>query len=96
MLFSYSLLSHDQAIDDAGVLDLTVKSFQRLRRFETCWLVEEISVIFTSVAFLQEAEAEKTWMDTKYSADANIADSNRQFKMMQAQFDQEVNTKVSQ
>ena len=33
-------------------------------------------------------------MDTKYTADTKIADSSRGFKMMQAQFDQEVNTKV--
>jgi len=34
-------------------------------------------------------------MDTRYEADSRIADSNRGYKMMQAQFDQEVNTAVS-
>ena len=33
-------------------------------------------------------------MDTKYEADSRIADSNRGYQMMQAQFDQEVNAKV--
>lgn len=55
------------------------------------WSVKPVTLLITC---LQEAEAEKTRMDTKYSADARIADSNREFKMMQAQFDQEVNTKV--
>jgi len=43
----------------------------------------------------QEAECEKTMMDTKYEADSRVADSNRGYQMMQAQFDQEVNAKVS-
>ena len=34
-------------------------------------------------------------MDTKYKADASIADSSREFKMQKAHFDSEVNTKVT-
>ena len=43
----------------------------------------------------QEAECEKAKMDTKYKADAAIADSSREFKMQKAHFDSEVNTKVN-
>lgn len=43
----------------------------------------------------QEAECEKVKMDTKYRADASIADSSREYQMQKAHFDSEVNTKVS-
>ena len=43
---------------------------------------------------LQEAECEKTRMDAKYSADTLVADSQRQYQMMKAAFDMEVNAKV--
>lgn len=33
-------------------------------------------------------------MDTKYKADASVADASREFKMQKAHFDSEVNTKV--
>ena len=33
-------------------------------------------------------------MDTKYDADTKIADSSRQFEMLKAGFEAEVNTKV--
>ena len=45
-------------------------------------------------SFLQEAECEKARMDTKYKADASVADASREFKMQKAHFDSEVNTKV--
>ena len=44
---------------------------------------------------LQEAECDKTKMDTKFSADAKIADASRNYKMQKAGFDQEVNARVS-
>ncbi|XP_067931673.1 flotillin-2a-like [Watersipora subatra] len=47
-------------------------------------------------AGIREAECEKTMMDTKYDADSRVADSNRGFQMMQAQFDQEVNAKKAE
>ena len=34
-------------------------------------------------------------MDAKYIADTKIADSKRQYEMMKASFDMEVNAKVS-
>ena len=34
-------------------------------------------------------------MDTKFSADAKIADASRNYKMQKAGFDQEVNARVS-
>ena len=42
----------------------------------------------------QEAECEKMRLDTKYSADAKIADSSREFQMQKANFDMEVNARV--
>ncbi len=53
-------------------------------------------VVYLYVLFnKQEAECEKTMMDTKYDADTKIADSQRQFEMLKAGFEAEVNTKVS-
>ena len=43
----------------------------------------------------QEAECEKARMDTKYAADTKIANSRRQFEMQKANFDMEVNARVS-
>ena len=42
----------------------------------------------------QEAECEKVRMDSKYAADAKIADATRMFQMQKASFDMEVNAKV--
>lgn len=42
----------------------------------------------------QEAECEKLRMDSKYRADARVADSAREFQMQKAHFDSEVNSKV--
>lgn len=44
-------------------------------------------------AGIREAECEKARMDTKYQADAKIADSSREFQMQKAHFDSEVNTR---
>ncbi|XP_076452448.1 flotillin-2a-like [Babylonia areolata] len=44
-------------------------------------------------AGIREAECEKTRMDTKFKADAAIADASREYQMKKAQFDTEVNTK---
>lgn len=44
---------------------------------------------------LKEAECEKTAMDVKYSTDTKIEDNTRMYKLQKAQFDQEVNTAVS-
>jgi len=43
-------------------------------------------------AGIKEAEAEKTHMDSKFEADTKIANSEREFKLQKAAFDQEVNT----
>merc|ERR1719391_1246602 len=43
-------------------------------------------------AGIKEAEAEKTHMDAKFQADTKIANSEREFKLQKAAFDQEVNT----
>merc|ERR1712048_900996 len=43
-------------------------------------------------AGIREAEAEKTHMDSKYEADTKIANSEREYKLQKASFDQEVNT----
>merc|ERR1719289_207665 len=43
-------------------------------------------------AGIKEAEAEKTHMDAKFEADTKIANSEREYKLQKAAFDQEVNT----
>jgi len=43
-------------------------------------------------AGIKEAEAEKTHMDAKFEADTKIANSEREYKLQKASFDQEVNT----
>merc|ERR1739838_1025104 len=43
-------------------------------------------------AGIKEAEAEKTHMDSKFEADTKIANSEREYKLQKASFDQEVNT----
>merc|ERR1719419_942909 len=43
-------------------------------------------------AGIREAECEKTHMDSKYMADTKIANSEREYKLQKAAFDQEVNT----
>lgn len=43
-------------------------------------------------AGIREAEAEKTHMDSKFEADTKIANSDREYKLQKASFDQEVNT----
>ncbi|XP_053212715.1 flotillin-2-like isoform X1 [Panonychus citri] len=47
-------------------------------------------------AGIREAECKKAALDVKYSADTKIEDSNRQFQLQKAQFDQEVNTKKAE
>ncbi|KAK7087905.1 hypothetical protein V1264_021896 [Littorina saxatilis] len=47
-------------------------------------------------AGIREAECDKIRMDSKYRADASIADSSREFKMQKAHFDSEVNTKKAE
>lgn len=47
-------------------------------------------------AGIREAECEKTKMDTKYAADTKIADASRQFQMMKATFDMEVNARKAE
>ncbi|KAJ8312979.1 hypothetical protein KUTeg_010352 [Tegillarca granosa] len=47
-------------------------------------------------AGIREAECEKTKMDTKFAADTKIADASRQFQMMKASFDMEVNAKKAE
>lgn len=51
-------------------------------------------IFLFSGGLAQEAECDKIRMDSKYRADASIADSSREFKMQKAHFDSEVNTKV--
>ncbi len=43
---------------------------------------------------LQEAECEKSRMDTKFDADTKIADAARLYQMQKANFDIEVNARV--
>lgn len=43
-------------------------------------------------AGIKEAEAEKNHMDAKFEADTKIANSEREYKLQKASFDQEVNT----
>ena len=47
------------------------------------------------LVYPQEAECEKMRMDVKYQADAVIADSSREYQMQKANYDMEVNAKVS-
>lgn len=47
-------------------------------------------------AGIREAECDKTKMDTKFSADAKIADASRNYKMQKADFDQEVNARKAE
>ncbi|XP_022341488.2 flotillin-2a-like isoform X2 [Crassostrea virginica] len=47
-------------------------------------------------AGIREAECDKQLMDTKFQADTKIADSARQYQMMKASFDMEVNTKKAE
>ena len=42
----------------------------------------------------KEAECEKLRLDSKYAADAKIADSQREYQMQKANFDMEVNARV--
>lgn len=56
---------------------------------------ETIIVHFIVFRFLQEADCEKSRMDTKYAADTKIANSRRQYEMQKANFDMEVNARVS-
>merc|ERR1719483_1917162 len=44
-------------------------------------------------AGIKEAECEKLRLDTKYSADAKIANASREFQMQKANFDMEVNAR---
>ena len=44
---------------------------------------------------IQEAECEKARMDSRYEADTKIADSKRMYEMQKANFDMEVNARVS-
>lgn len=47
-------------------------------------------------AGIREAECDKQLMDTKFTADTKIADSSRQYQMMKASFDMEVNAKKAE
>uniref|UniRef100_K1QGA2 Flotillin-2 n=2 Tax=Magallana gigas TaxID=29159 RepID=K1QGA2_MAGGI len=47
-------------------------------------------------AGIREAECDKQLMDTKFMADTKIADSSRQYQMMKASFDMEVNAKKAE
>lgn len=47
-------------------------------------------------AVIREAECEKVRMDSKYAADAKIADATRMFQMQKASFDMEVNAKKAE
>ena len=42
----------------------------------------------------QEAECEKSRMDSKYDADTKIADAAREYQMQKANYDMEVNAAV--
>ncbi|UYV63515.1 FLOT2 [Cordylochernes scorpioides] len=46
-------------------------------------------------AGIREAECEKSAMDVKYGANTKIEDSHRMYQLQKANFDSEVNTKVS-
>ncbi|KAH3884477.1 flotillin-2-like isoform X1 [Dreissena polymorpha] len=47
-------------------------------------------------AGIREAECEKLRMDAKYTADAKVADSKRQYEMQKAAFDMEVNARKAE
>merc|ERR1712142_263625 len=47
-------------------------------------------------AVIREAECEKVRMDSKYAADAKVADATRMFQMQKASFDMEVNAKKAE
>lgn len=47
-------------------------------------------------AGIREAECDKQLMDTKFLADTKIADSSRQYQMMKASFDMEVNARKAE
>jgi len=47
-------------------------------------------------AGIREAECERAAMDVKYATDTKIEDNSRMFKLQKANFDQEINTAVSE
>ena len=51
-------------------------------------------ILFIGIFVLQEAECQKAAMDVRYQVDTKIANASREYQLQQANFDQEVNTKV--
>ncbi|XP_072028912.1 flotillin-2-like isoform X2 [Amphiura filiformis] len=107
----FAQLVREVAAPDVGRMGLEIVSFTIKDVFDVVDYLSSLGKAQTAVvkrdadigvaeanrdAGIREAECEKTMMDTKYDADTKIADSQRQFEMLKAGYEAEVNTKKAE
>ncbi|KAL8559877.1 Flotillin-2 [Nucella lapillus] len=104
----FARLVREVASPDVGKMGIEILSFttkdiyddveylSSLGRAQTANVIRDADIGVAEAnrdAGIREAECEKVKMDTKFKADASVADSSREFLMQKAHFDSEVNTK---
>lgn len=108
---SFAKLVRDVASPDVGRMGIEILSFtikevndeveylDSLGKTQTARVQQDADIgVFEAekVAGVREAECERGHQDRRYLADTSIADSQREFEMTKAGFDQEVNAKKAE
>jgi len=108
---TFASLVREVAAPDVGRMGIEILSFTIKDIFDEVSYLDSLGKTQTAVvkrnadigvaeakrdAGIREAECERERMDARYAADTKIANSNREFQMRKAEFDQEVNTKTAE
>ncbi|XP_014679447.1 PREDICTED: flotillin-2a-like, partial [Priapulus caudatus] len=106
----FATLVREVASPDVGRMGIEILSFTIKDVFDTVDYLGSLGRVQTAAvkrdadigvaeanrdAGIKEAEAEKLRMDTKYQCNTLIADHARAYEMKKAEYDMEINTKVS-
>lgn len=107
----FAQLVREVASPDVGRMGLEIVSFTIKDVYDTVDYLDSLGKTQTAAvkrdadigvaeaerdAGIREAECEKSMMDIKFDADTKVADSQRQYEMLKAGYEAEVNTKKAQ